>query len=98
MQLALLARAGGQAGDLVTSTSGWPSGRSLFLAHGLGVEAGQALVDRVLEDGRAADPLVDDPRRHLALAEARDDDLLGDVLVRVSMLGLSSSYVPRRSA
>ena len=42
----------------------------------------QRLVDRLVEDGAAADLAVDDRRRHLALAEAGDVDLLGDRLVR----------------
>ena len=84
VQLALLAlRRGGQAGDLRDLDLGLTQRAQLVLADGLGVEAGQALVDGVLEDGRAADALVDDARRHLALAEARDHDVLGDVLVRV---------------
>ena len=51
--------------------------------HGLAVELVQALADGVLEDCTAADPLVDDGRRHLALAEAGDLHVLRDVLVSV---------------
>ena len=84
VQLTLLAGGrGGQAGDLGDLDLGLAERAQLVLADGLGVEAGQALVDRVLEDGGATDALVDDARRHLALAEAGDDDVLGDVLVRV---------------
>ena len=84
VQLTLLAGGrSGQAGDLGDLDLGLAQGAQLVLADGLGVEAGQALVDRVLEDGGATDALVDDARRHLALAEAGDDDVLGDVLVRV---------------
>ena len=60
----------------------------LVLGDGGAVEAVEALVDRVLEHGGLADPLVDDGRRHLALAEARHVDLLGDVLVGVGDAGL----------
>jgi hypothetical protein len=62
-------------------------GAHLGLADGLAVEAVEPLVDRVLEDGGLADPLVDDRRRDLALAEAGDVDLLGDVAVRVGDAG-----------
>ena len=64
--------AGGQAGDLRDLDLGLAQRAQLVLADGLGVEAGQALVDGVLDDGRAADALVDDARRDLALAEAGD--------------------------
>ena len=40
------------------------------------------LVDRLVEDGLAADLPVDDRRRDLAAAEAGHVDLLGDLLVR----------------
>src|SRR5690606_25858657 len=53
------------------------------LHDGLAVEVADPVVDRVLDDGAAADALVDDARRHLALAEARHLHLLGDVLVGV---------------
>ena len=55
----------------------------LVRRHGLAVEAVQALADRVLDHGAATDALVDDRGRDLALAEAGDLDVLGDVLVRV---------------
>ncbi len=60
----------------------------LVLFHSLAVEAVEAFVDRVLEDGGLADPLIDDGRRNLALAEAGDVDLLGDVPVGVGDAGL----------
>ena len=72
----------------MTSAVGRPSGRSFCSCDGGAVEAVEALVDRVLEDLAAADALVDDGRRHLALAEAGDAHRLGDVLVRVVDAGL----------
>jgi hypothetical protein len=39
---------------------------------GLEVEAREGVVDGLLDDRAAAEALVDDARRHLALAEARD--------------------------
>ena len=67
---------------------GAAEGAQLVLGHRGAVEPVEALVDRVLEHGGLADPLVDDGRRHLALAEARHVDLLGDVLVGVGDAGL----------
>ena len=46
-------------------------------------EAVDAFAHRVVDDLLAADPLVDELRRNLALAETLDLDLLGDVLVGV---------------
>ena len=43
----------------------------------------EGLVDGLLDHGAAADPLVDDPARDLALAEARDLHLGADRLVRL---------------
>ena len=43
----------------------------------------EGLVDGLLHDGAAADALVDDPARDLALAEARDLHLGADRLVRL---------------
>src|SRR5690606_34583060 len=54
-----------------------------LLAGGLAVEAREAVVDGVLDDGAPADALVDHARRDLALAEAGDVHLLRDVLVGV---------------
>ena len=66
----------------VMSTSGWPSGVDLRLVDRLGVELRERVVDGLLQHGTAAEPLVDDPGRDLALAEALDRDLLVDLLVR----------------
>jgi hypothetical protein len=55
---------------------------------GLEVEARQGVVDGLLDHDAAAEPLVDDARRHLALAEPGDGDLLGDRLVRRVETGL----------
>ena len=52
------------------------------LLQRLDVRLRQQLVDRLVEDGRAADLPVDHGRRDLAAAEAGDVDLLGDRLVR----------------
>ena len=60
----------------------------LGFGQGDAVEAVEALVDGVLEHGAAANPLVDDGGRHLALAEAGNVDRLGNVLVRVVNRGL----------
>ncbi len=49
----------------------------------LAEELVESLAHRVVEHLVAADALVDDGRRHLALAEAGDVDLLSDVLVGV---------------
>ena len=67
---------------------GAAEGRISVSSTACAVEAVQALVDGVLEDRFAADALVDDGRRHLALAEAGDVDLLGDVAVGVRDAGL----------
>ena len=75
-------------GHSTTSASGRPSGRIFSLVDGLAVELVEALADGVVEHLAAADALVDDGRRNLALAEAGDVDRLGDVLVRVGDAGL----------
>ena len=61
------------------------------LVHGLAVEVGHAVVDRVLQHRRAADALVDDPGRDLALAEAGTVTCSAMCAYAWSMLGLSSS-------
>ena len=53
------------------------------LGHGVAVEVRQRVVDGVLDHGAETNALVDDARRHLALAEARDRHVLGDVFVGV---------------
>ncbi len=55
---------------------------------GLAEEAGQGGVDGLLDDGAAADALVDDPGGHVALAEAGDLDLSTDGLVGRVEVGL----------
>ena len=54
----------------------------------LDVASRHDLVDGLLQDGRPADPLVDDAGRHLARSEARHPDLRGDLLVRRVEAGL----------
>jgi hypothetical protein len=58
------------------------------LSDGGTVETVEAFVDGVLEDRRLADALVDDGRRNLALAEAGDVDVFGNVTVCVGDAGL----------
>lgn len=64
-----------QVGDL-----GLAERADLVLLEGLAVERREGVVDGLLEDGRAADALLDDAGRHLALAEAGHLDVLTDVL------------------
>src|SRR5690606_3381405 len=73
----LLARPRGDVG------LGAAQGAQLLGVGCLAVEALEALRHGVVEHLGAAHTLVDDGRRHLALAEAGDADLLGDVLVGV---------------
>jgi hypothetical protein len=54
----------------------------LGLVDRLGVELRKRVVDRLLQNRTAAEPLVDDARRDLALPEALHRDLLVDLLVR----------------
>ena len=51
---------------------GLADGADVLGLGGLGEEAREGLVDGLLDHGAAADALVDDPARDLALAEARD--------------------------
>ncbi len=67
---------------------GASEGTDLLLLGGLAVEAVEAFAHRVVEHLGASDALVDDGRRHLALAEAGDVHRLGDVLVGVIDGGL----------
>ena len=64
----------------------------VVLVDGLAVEVGQRLVDRLLEHSAAADPLVDDPRRHLPLRKPGTWICWPMVLYAASRLGFSSSY------
>ncbi len=62
----------------------WAPERTHLLGlGGRAVEGVETLVDRVVQHLGAADALVDDGRRHLALAEAGDVHVFSDVLVRV---------------
>ena len=60
----------------------------LLVAHRLAVELVEAVAHRVVEHLGTTDALVDELRRHLALAESGDVDLRTDVLVRVVDRGL----------
>ena len=70
----------GHLRDLDLGLTQWTQ---LVLAHGRAVEGRHAVVDGVLEHGCAPDPLVDDARRDLALAEAGDRDLPREMRVGV---------------
>ena len=84
----LAALCAGHVGDLGDVDGGLSHGAQVVLVDGVGVVAGQDLVDDLLDDGGAAEALVDDARRHVALTEAGDVDLSGDLLVRLVHLGL----------
>ena len=84
----LAALGAGHVGDLGDVDGGLSHGAQVVLVDGVGVVAGQDLVDDLLDDGGAAEALVDDARRHVALTEAGDVDLSGDLLVRLVHLGL----------
>ena len=60
----------------------------LLVLDRLAVELVEAVADRVVEHLFAPDALVDQLRRHLALAESGDVHGLGDVAVRVVDAGL----------
>ena len=60
---------------------GTPDRRDPRLGDGLGVQPRQGLLHGLLEHDPAADPLVEDARRHLARAEALDAHLRADLLV-----------------
>ncbi len=75
--LAVLERDGGHV-DL-----GLADGAHVLGLGGLGEEPRQGLVDGLLHDGAAPDPLVDDAARDLALAEPRDLHLRTDGAVGV---------------
>src|SRR5699024_3680655 len=55
----------------------------LLLLQRLAVDVRQRVVDGTIQHGAAADALVHDLRRNLALAKARDRDLVADRLVRL---------------
>ena len=78
----------GHVRDLGDVNLGLSPGAQVVLVDGVGVVAGQDLVDDLLDDGRAAETLVDDARRNVALTEAGDVDLSGDLLVRLVHFGL----------
>ena len=65
----------GHRGDL---DLGLPDRADLGLLDSLAVEVREGLVDGLLQHGAATHPLVDDPRRNLALAESGDRDLRPD--------------------
>jgi hypothetical protein len=82
----------GKASDVGFRTT---EGTKALLFCGLAVEPVEAFVDGVVEHLGATDALVDDGRRHLALAEAWDVDLLSDVLVGVIDAGLEVFWADR---
>ena len=84
----LAALGAGHVGDLGDVDGRLSHGTQVVLVDGVGVVAGQDLVDDLLDDGGAAEALVDDARRHVALTEAGDVDLSGDLLVRLVHFGL----------
>jgi hypothetical protein len=67
-----------QAGDLDVGLAQHPH---LVLAHGLGIDLRDGVLDDLLEDDGTTDPLVEDAVGHLAGAEARHADLLAQLLV-----------------
>ncbi len=67
---------------------GTPERTQLLGVGGLAVELVEPVADGVVQHLGAADALVDDGRRHLALAEAGDVHRLRDVLVGVLDAGL----------
>src|SRR5699024_3685171 len=69
-----------QAGDLADLDLGAADGLELRLGGGLLVEIGQGVVDGLLHDRGAAEALLDELGGDLALAEARDLHLVGDLL------------------
>ena len=79
-ELEVLAVLEGHGGDV---DLGLADGADVLGLGGLGEEDREGLVDGLLHDGPAADALVDDPARDLALAEARDLHLGADRLVRL---------------
>ena len=84
----LAALGAGHVGDFGDVNGGLSHGAQVVLVDSVGVVAGQDLVDDLLDDGGAAEALVDDARRHVALTEAGDVDLSGDLLVRLVHFGL----------
>ena len=68
-------------GELTDLDVGLTEHLQLVLVDRVAVGLGERLVDRLVEHGAASDPLVDDARRHLALAETGDRHLRGDLLV-----------------
>ena len=79
----LAAEGAGDVRDLGDIDLGLAERLDAGLGDGVAVQAGQRVVDGVLDDRGAPDPLVDDARRDLALTEPGDVDLLADVGVGV---------------
>ena len=67
-----------EAGDL---DLGLADDADLVLAHGLGVDLRDGVLDDLLQDDGAPDPLVEDAGRDLAGAETGNADLLAQLLV-----------------
>ena len=59
-----------------------------MLVDGRAVEPVEAFIDGVLEHCGLADAQIDNGRRYLALAEAGDIDVLGDVAISMGDAGL----------
>ena len=72
-----------EAGDLHNLDLWLAVGADALLLHGLRVPAGKSVVDGVLNDRALANTLLEDLRRHLALAEAGNLHLRAHVLVGV---------------
>ena len=70
-------------GDLSHLDVGLTNGDDLVLLDRAVVGNGQSFVDRFLKNRSAADALIDDGRRNLALAESGDRHLRGNSLVGV---------------
>ena len=74
--------------SLVISTLGLTEREDVVLGHRLAVQLRDGLVDRLLEHGTAADPLVDHARRDLPGPEAGNPDLPAHLPVRLVEAGL----------
>ena len=67
---------------LVTSISGWLTGKMSLSSTAWPYSFGHRVVEGLLQHHGAAETLLDDPGRNLAGAEAGDAHLLRDLLVR----------------